>query len=120
MQKRALWPLWLLLGGVIYYLWVSATGIGIPCLWRMATGLKCPGCGITSALIVLSRGQFGLAFSYNMGLWLLSPLLAGYLGYYALCRIRGWEPSPRIVSTGGALLLAALILWGIIRNLLCL
>ena len=32
-------------GGCAYAAFYRITGIGIPCLFRLITGFKCPGCG---------------------------------------------------------------------------
>lgn len=34
--------------GMLYAVFIKITGISIPCLFREITGLKCPGCGITT------------------------------------------------------------------------
>lgn len=36
-----------LIAGLLYYIILRHTGIYIPCLFRVVTGFKCPGCGIT-------------------------------------------------------------------------
>lgn len=38
---------------------------GIPCLFQVITGLYCPGCGGTRALIYLMRGQIVKSFRYH-------------------------------------------------------
>jgi hypothetical protein len=35
------------------------------CIWRRVVGLRCPGCGLTSAFVDMSAGVWGSAFSHN-------------------------------------------------------
>ena len=51
--------------GLIYLLWIRLTGLKIPCLYLLTTGLQCPGCGMTRALWALLRLDFAAAFSWN-------------------------------------------------------
>lgn len=46
-------------------LWLAAAGVFPPCLWHRWTGLPCPGCGTTRAVLGLLRGQLGQAFGSN-------------------------------------------------------
>ncbi len=36
------------------------------CVFRLLTGKKCPGCGMTHAFLTIGRGQFVQAFRYNI------------------------------------------------------
>ena len=43
---------------------LAANAVGLPgwvCPWKAATGIPCPGCGLTRATIRLARGEFGEA-----------------------------------------------------------
>lgn len=53
------------LGGLLYYLIISITGISVPCPFNLITGLKCPGCGITRMLSAILRLDFKSAFGFN-------------------------------------------------------
>lgn len=94
-------------------------GFGIPCLLRTFTGLLCPGCGNSRAALALMRLDFAAAFSYN----LLFPLEFFYLVwvYVHCCRayLKGnrfsYKPPYPIMDI---LILAAIVIWGIVRNLL--
>lgn len=55
------------------------TDHGIPCVFRMITGLQCPGCGMTRALGALARGNLAEAVGYNLLSVTLCPLVLGYL-----------------------------------------
>ncbi len=50
-------------------------GKGIPCMFRMITGFKCPGCGMTHALSALVDGNIWLAIEYNALSVSVLPLL---------------------------------------------
>ena len=59
-------------------LWVAGAGILPPCLWHTATGMPCPGCGTTRAILGLLQGRFSAALAFN-------PLAAsGALGFVVL------------------------------------
>ncbi|MGI5242518.1 DUF2752 domain-containing protein [Dactylosporangium sp. CA-139066] len=36
----------------------AGTGLGLPCPLRWATGIPCPGCGLTTAAVDLAHGRF--------------------------------------------------------------
>lgn len=57
-------------GGILYYIFIKITGFSIPCIFRMLTGLLCPGCGITRCLTALADLNLKRAFSYNQYLFL--------------------------------------------------
>lgn len=45
------------------------------CMLRTLTGIPCPGCGMTRAVLSALHGDFGAAFAYHP-LWVTLPLLA--------------------------------------------
>ena len=68
--------------GMLYGIFVSRTGIAIPCLFRLVTNFKCPGCGVTQMCVALLQLDFKEAFHCNQMLFLLLPLLgAVFLKY---------------------------------------
>ena len=50
----------------------------IPCAFHLATGLQCPGCGLTRACLAVLRGDIPAAFNYNQLVFFL-PLFLGAL-----------------------------------------
>ena len=54
------------------------TGIG--CLIRFVTGISCPGCGISRALIALLKGDIASAFYYHPLFWL--PMVIAVLWFF--------------------------------------
>ncbi len=71
----------LLLAYVAFY---SLTGIGFPCVFRLITGLKCPGCGMSHALSALAKGRIAEAAAFNILSVTLLPLLGIYFFIKAL------------------------------------
>ena len=61
--------------GILYFVFISLTNIGIPCPFRLVMGLQCPGCGISRMLAALVRLDFVAAFRYNPVILLTSPIL---------------------------------------------
>jgi hypothetical protein len=50
----------------------------IPCVFNYATGLQCPGCGLTRASLAILRGDIQAAFSFNQLVFFL-PIFIGAL-----------------------------------------
>lgn len=65
--------------GMLYAVFIKITGISIPCLFREITGLKCPGCGITTFFMNMFRGDIKTAISANPSLVIVLPLLGAVL-----------------------------------------
>lgn len=57
--------------GLTYYAFVRLTGWGIPCVFYLASGKYCPGCGVTRMCVALLRLDFDAAFRANMLIMLL-------------------------------------------------
>lgn len=62
--------------GILYYIFIRITGLAIPCIFRKITGLLCPGCGITRAILAAVRLDFARAWSYNQFMFIAFPALA--------------------------------------------
>ena len=103
---------------LIYYLIYKFTGFGIPCLFNLITGLKCPGCGNTRAIDAILSGEFSTSLSYNY----LMPLEVLYIVYTAVI------VAVRYIRTGVIKLengpdamnyafLAVLLIWWVARNI---
>ena len=107
----------LLLGGL--YSFLAYHGLGLPCLFYQITGLMCPGCGNSRAALALLRLDFAAAWGYNP----LFALEGFYLIWvYAHCcksYLKGkrfsYSPPWPVLDT---LILAAIVIWGIARNLI--
>ena len=105
--------------GLAYALFIQCTGLGIPCVFRLVTGYRCPGCGMTHAAMALIHGQPKTAFRENPLSLSVVPLLLLYGAYRAEVYIRTartdfrkWE----IVFLG--VLWEVVLIFGLLRNLL--
>ena len=108
----------LLAAGLGYALWVGFTGLALPCPFRAATGLLCPGCGVTRLCLALLRGNFPAAWSANPVLLLLLPVLAALAVRIAVRYVReGRTAGPRWENVLCWILAALLVIWGVVRNL---
>jgi drug/metabolite transporter (DMT)-like permease len=45
------------------------------CLFKLLTGMPCPGCGMTRAYLHLFKGDLAGAFYFHPLFWLIPPLL---------------------------------------------
>ena len=59
------------------------------CLFRGLTGLPCPGCGITTSLLALARGDVQASWSANPAGLGVAALLAGQVVVAAVAMRRG-------------------------------
>ena len=50
----------------------------IPCLWKTFFGFECSGCGITTSIIEIIKGNFIIAWELNKITFLILPLLLYY------------------------------------------
>ena len=50
----------------------------IPCLWKTFFGIECSGCGVTSSIIEILKGNFQFAWEINKLTFLVFPLLLFY------------------------------------------
>ncbi len=96
-------------------LFVRKTG-GIPCPFFLISGLHCPGCGTTRAILSLLELDIPAALGYNAFAAILLPLIA----IYAVCSLVLYVRCGRAVRVRYRLLLGvavALLVFGIIRNI---
>lgn len=114
-RARKIWGI-LLAAGVLYLVWLRLGGPGIPCPFHLATGLLCPGCGVTTMLVALSRLDFQGAFAANAFLLCTLPLLVFEL-VHEWRRCSAGRPQPRWNQVLLAVYGGGLLLFGILRNL---
>ena len=104
---------------LLYYAFVQLTGLGIPCVFHKLTGLDCPGCGNSRALIALSHFDVKGAVDHNLFIF---PELAfvGYIAATVTARyIKTGKLSAKISHERLAwAFLALLVVWGVVRNII--
>jgi hypothetical protein len=96
-----------------------AEGALIPCPLHGATGLWCPGCGMTRGLHKLLNGDLLGALGSNLFLPVALGLLAWAFLAWALPTVSRWRlPSPaRLPSRTWVVLGLALVVFAVLRNL---
>ena len=102
--------------GLSYLLWIGLTGLKIPCLYLLTTGLRCPGCGTTRMLLSLLRFDFAAAVSYNPVVFILFwiwNLIA------LLCFIEKpkWVCTQRFLYISFGISILVLVIFGLLRNM---
>lgn len=92
----------------------EATGFAPRCIIKSLTGISCPGCGSQRAAAALAHGYPVEAWGHN----LLLPFIALYAFFVAVLptgnRLHAALTSPAAIYS----LLAVVIAWMIVRNLL--
>ena len=91
-RRSTLAAIYLLLiaGSVYLFLFEPGrTGFFPVCMFRLVTGLTCPGCGTTRALHQILHGHFLEAFMLNPLLLLAIPFLLFAFVRYSLMVLRG-------------------------------
>lgn len=104
--------------GLGYAALVHVLGRGLYCPFYMATGLLCPGCGVSRMCLSLLRGDWAGAWRANPGLVVLSPFLAILMGLRAIRYVRTGEmKAPAWEARLWVILAVLLVVYGVLRNL---
>ena len=103
--------------GALYALETQTLGLFVPCPLHLLTGLKCPACGITTAILALLHGDAGAAFAANPGLAVSLPVLGPYLAWLFWGWLRECPARGRAVNAVGTGLIVYFAVWGVWRNL---
>ncbi len=100
-------------------LFLRARGLFIPCVFNVVTrGLKCPACGATRATMRLLTLDFRGAWGYNPFILFIWAYIIKLYADFSLTYIREGEFIKKRFDwfdIGGA---AAVVVWGIVRNIL--
>lgn len=102
-----------LAGLVIARLWpVQSVESGAPtCLLRIATGLPCPGCGMTRSWVNLAHGNVGTAFEYNFFGPIAMGAAAGIVLWTVYALIRRIPTGALFDRLNPRLLIALTVVW---------
>lgn len=108
-----------LLLGMLYALWLSLGGPGIPCIFHVLTGLDCPSCGVTHMCMALLRFDIAAAWHANAAILCLLPVLLLIAGSMIGRYVKTGETRPqRWVSILIWSTIIVLLLFGLARNLI--
>ena len=108
-----------LLLGMLYALWLSLGGPGIPCIFHVLTGLDCPSCGVTHMCMALLRFDIAAAWRANAAILCLLPVLLLIAGSMIGRYVKTGETRPqRWVSVLIWSTIIVLLLFGLARNLI--
>lgn len=72
--------------------------LGIPCVVHMLTGIDCPGCGMTRALVLVTQLKWSAALHMNPLVFLLLGFAALHLALEALNRARVMDVGTRFIE----------------------
>ena len=103
--------------GLVYTLFVSLTHLSIPCPFRLITGFRCPGCGVTHYCLAMLRLDLSAAFRANPFLFCLAPpaLLYGLYRAYVYVRYDRLDYSLTESILLGLVALGAIV-FAVLRN----
>lgn len=105
--------------GALYAVFVSVTGLALPCFIKVSTGFKCPGCGITRASIAVLHGDIKTSFAYNPFLYFVGPVIAYLIIKYDISYVKyGCFKSSKIDTFIICICIISAVLYGILRNII--
>jgi len=99
--------------GFCYYLFITATGLSVPCpMRRLSHGhIHCPGCGISRMCISLAGLDFKKAFYWNPVIFCLTPVWLFDIVLWLL------DKGKRFIYITEVISIVLLVIFFIIRNL---
>jgi hypothetical protein len=109
----------IVVAGVVLFFFNPATAVFYPkCLFHKATGLYCPGCGMTRALYCLLHGELRKGLHENALAILALPVLGGMMLQLFLRR-RPPAAGSRFRPIWIAAILTVIAAFGVLRNVPC-
>lgn len=117
-RKAVFWSLAVTAAGILYLLFVSLTGISIPCVIHGVTGYFCPGCGMSRMFLRISKADFSGAFYANRFLF-STLLLLLCAAVFLIYRYITEKPLKKKSWFVGFVILyaAAFLAFGVLRNI---
>ncbi len=117
--KRVLKPaITILIVGIVYFIFVKVTHLGIPCIFNLVTKLHCPGCGISRMFFALAKLDFKAAFGYNAYIMTVGPVAAIFvIRHYWLYVLKGKRKETKLETVLLVIALILAIAFGILRNI---
>ena len=104
--------------GLSYYLFITLTNIGIPCIFNLLTDLYCPGCGVSRMCISLFEFNFKAAFNHNCFILIISPFLAFFIiRHYTIYILTGNKKDDKYETIFAIIALFLAILFAVLRNI---
>lgn len=102
--------------GAVYYIWLRITEIKIPCVFKEITGLMCPGCGITTMILNLTKFNWVAAFRANQFLFITLPFIIFEIIFFIYLE-RKTAKNPRWNDRLLLIYLVLLIIFSAVRNI---
>ena len=105
--------------GAVYLYFHDPYSYPLPCLFYLATGFYCPGCGSGRACYSILHLRFADAFCYNPLMTILLPLIGLYIAARAVdWVITGGDHIDRKLSVNVLVgILLVVLVYGILRNI---
>ena len=105
--------------GAVYLYFHDPHSYPLPCLFYLATGFYCPGCGSGRACYSILHLRFADAFCYNPLMTVLLPLIGLYIAVRAVDWVitGGNHVDGRISVKALVWLLIFVLIYGILRNI---
>ncbi len=105
-----------MIGLGIFYALFLVDYFSVPCLFETVTGLYCPGCGITRAMISILNFKFIEALEYNKLAYLIIIVIGigFYRMFYSYIFQKDLKPIPKVIIYS---LLTIFLAYGILRNI---
>ena len=108
----------ILAAGLLYALFVDATGLAIPCGFRLVTGYLCPGCGVSRMCLSLLHFDFAGAWHNNPAIMALLPLGGAVAVDLSVRYVRSGVTRPdRFSSAAMISMIVVLVAFGFLRNI---
>lgn len=117
LKKVVLINIGLILLLFLYYKIYVTFNVGIPCIFKLVTGLDCPGCGVTRCLFSLINFDLKSALNYNALVTILILPFGVYYLYINYCYVLNKRNKLiNKVNKFMPILLVITVIFGVIRN----